>query len=504
LEGGGDKWIRWSTPPRPPPQLAVQTLQSKRWRRFGGVFIIAGICTAFWGTLPAGIAVYQLDNVAADANGHWNSGQTTLVWISFGLMGGGIAATFYIAYRLFSRPCLRRSTFGVTIYNWRSTVDVPWAEVGRVVLVSATRMRRAGWVPAIMGVQRDAVPIRFGPFLRADAGRSAAVAPPIPTDGAWALIAAAVQQERTPQNAAGPVTPGSQVWVAVGTAPSAPAQANPLALPEGSEIGWGNGKVVVAEDWVAYREKKGKVPWNVWAYGELADAHGEPNGDITVERSDGTRLVITKAARQSLEGVEMLAHGLANVATADLKSALAEDATKARSVREAHLARWHRVDDTGTVHVFTFRGSVHTWMAGIFILGGVCAFGGAVAYPFYGKPPAPGFELLFIALGLCALWFGICMLKQGVTIGPDRMLVWNELSFLRVDPRQVRALTLVRRSKGDAGVLWEAQVDRFEGRPVRIRAMNYGPASVPPSPARLQLLNEMRQVLGVAGRQEGY
>jgi hypothetical protein len=503
---------------------AGPTLQSARWRRFAQVWVLCSVFTACFGTIPLGVWVYNQDSVPVDA--HWNAAQDAVFWTAAGLMVLGVGGTAYVARLLWKRPLLRTSTFGVTVYNWRSSIDVPWAEFDRVVLVGAQRMRRAGWVLALARSGGAPVPMRFGPFLPAAAGRSTAVAPPVPAEGGWAVIVGVIEKARPGHVAAAPVPPGTleaaladghetpgaahvagngaASVAAPGAAKGGAAWRDPLALPADSEVGWGNGRVVVAKDWVAYKESKGKVPWNLLAYGELAEAHRDPRGAIAVARADGTGLVIDKAVRQSLEGLEMLCPGLDGVATADLKAELEADLTKARGAREAQMARWHKVDPTGTVHTYTFRGPVIPWFGWILVLGGICALGGAVAFPIYGQPFDLVVELILVGFGVFGLWGGFCMTRLGVTIGPDRMLLRNEFSFRRVDPRQVRALTLLLRNKGEAGVMWEARVDLESGKRVRITSMSYGKGGAPPRPERLQILNQMREVLGVAGRQEGY
>ena len=507
---------------------AGPTLQSARWRRFAKVWVLCSVFTAGFGTIPLGVWVFNQDNVPKDA--HWNSTQDVVFWTAAGLIVLGVGGTAYVARLLWKRPLLRTSTFGVTVYNWRSTVDVPWAEFDRVVLVGAQRMRRAGWVLALARPAAAPVPMRFGPFLPVAAGRSTAVAPPVPAEGGWAVIVGVVEKGRPDHVDAAPVLSGTleasladgyemsgaangAVSAAASGAASVAANGagnggaawrDPLALPADSEMGWGNGRVVVARDWVAYKESRGKVPWNLLPYGELAEAHRDPYGAIAVARPDGTGLAIDKAVRRSLEGLEMLCHGLDGVASADLLAELQADLTKARGIREEQLARWHKVDSTGTVHSFTFRGRVTAWFAWILVLGGVCAVGGAVAFPVYGQPFDPAVELILVGFAVFGLWAGFCTSRQGVTIGPDRMLIWNEFSFRRLDPRQVRALTLLLRNKGESGVRWEARVDLKSGKRVPITSMSYGKGGAPPRHERLQVLNQMREVLGVVGRQEGY
>jgi hypothetical protein len=76
----------------------------------------------------------------------------------------------------------------VTVFNWK-TVTLPWDNITDVVLTSATRFTKRGWVPGI--VQRDGQvqPAAFAEF-RPSAGQARGLAPEMPaSDGVLGVSA---------------------------------------------------------------------------------------------------------------------------------------------------------------------------------------------------------------------------------------------------------------------------------------------------------------------------
>jgi hypothetical protein len=107
---------------------------------------------------------------------------------AFSVLIGGVSLTLYFTVRFAKRRSIATSACGVTVFNWK-TVTLPWDNITDVVLTSATRFTKRGWVPGI--VQRDGQvqPAAFAEF-RPSAGQARGLAPEMPaSDGVLGVSA---------------------------------------------------------------------------------------------------------------------------------------------------------------------------------------------------------------------------------------------------------------------------------------------------------------------------
>jgi len=206
---------------------ARQVIPSARWSRFAAATMILGVLTGFYGTIPAAVALFNTDHVATAA--HFSDIQDAIAWAAFGVFIAGPALTLYFTVRFAKRASVLASTFGVTVFNWK-TVTVPWHNITGVILTPVTRFTRRGWVPGIVQKDGQVVPVAFSAFL--PSGRQAqGLAPQMPASGEASEVAALIRRgldahHQDAGDAAGTVSGR--------VAPEAGPRQDPLALPPAS------------------------------------------------------------------------------------------------------------------------------------------------------------------------------------------------------------------------------------------------------------------------------
>lgn len=252
--------------------------------------MILGVLTGFYGAIPAAVGLFNTDNVATSA--HFSDIQDVIAWAAFGVFVAGPSLTLFFTVRFAKRPSVMASTFGVTVFNWK-TVTVSWPSITDVALTPVTRFTRRGWVPGIVQKGGQVVPVAFSAFL--PSGRQAqGPAPQMPASSEVFEVSALIRSGLDAHNrAAGHAAVSEQVAAEAG-----PGQ-GPFALPPASAQPWASNRLAISREWVAYKEAAGKVPWNVIPYAAVSSVR-PASGGITIGRADGLGVVLDKLDKRVL------------------------------------------------------------------------------------------------------------------------------------------------------------------------------------------------------------
>jgi hypothetical protein len=229
-----------------------QDVPSARWSRFAGATLGLGVLTGFYGTIPAAIGLFHLDNVATAA--HFSDIQDVIACTAFGLFVAGPAVTLYFTIRFGRRSSVLASTFGVTVFNWK-TVTVPWDNITDVVLTPATRLTRRGWVPGIAQTDGQVLPVAFAAFLPCEQ-QTSGPAPEMPATGEVSEVATLIRKGLDAHR--------QQVAQSAGTVAdrvlSRPeASRSPLELPAVDGQPWTSERLAISREWVAFQ---GRSHWS--------------------------------------------------------------------------------------------------------------------------------------------------------------------------------------------------------------------------------------------------
>ena len=273
--------------------LRPQSSRSRRWKRFGVAASWLGGLLAVAGA----VGIWHIDgNDAAHLSHVSLSDLQILVSLVAYLVGfGGVAIALVAAVWCWGRPSVLTATSGVTVFNWRP-VTLSWLEVADVRLVRVARLGRHRWVPGVHLMDGTVVPVRFARGVIGarplDSVQAATVGAetlaPYPDGrrclGELKLLRDALRLhtgrgvDLSPADAGGTA---SQDSVDVGRI---------LELPETSSLRWKRARAhrvcAVGLDWVAWKERRGRVPWNV-LYAEEVSSVRPWGGGAVVARADG-------------------------------------------------------------------------------------------------------------------------------------------------------------------------------------------------------------------------
>jgi hypothetical protein len=294
-------------------------------------------------------------------------------------LAAGVSLTLYFGIRFAKRPSVLTSTFGVTVFNWK-TVTLPWASITDVVLTPATRLRRRGWVPGIVQRGGQVLPVAFAAFLPSGPQAQGA-APDMPVAGGVSEVPALIRRgldahNRVAAQPAGTVPAAVANWADVGR--------SPLELPPTDGRPWASDRLAISREWVAFKEVTGKVPWNVIPYATVSSVRVTAGGGMAISRPDGLGVVIDKTVLASLAACDFLAAGLrANPAVALAAGELLQPYLEtARRERDSSLAGMRAVDRSGTTHTFGFQRRLNLVYGIVAVAGGAACLATIVAAPF--------------------------------------------------------------------------------------------------------------------------
>ena len=474
---------------------AGQAIPSARWDRFAAATIILGVLTGFYGTIPAAFGLFNTDSVATAA--HFSDIQDVIACTAFGIFVAGPALTLYFTVQFAKRPSVMASTFGVTVFNWK-TVTVPWHNITDVILTPVTRLTRRGWVPGIVQKDGQVVPVAFSAFL--PSGRQAqGLAPQIPTSGGVFEVSTLIRSGLDARNRGAGDSAGT---VSDQVAPEAYPGRDPLALPPTSAQPWTSNRLAISREWVAYKDVTGKVPWNVIPYAAVSSLRPAPGGGITIRQPDGLGVVLDKKVLASPEASALLAEGLGtNTVVAPAAHELLQPYLEgARLKRDSLAAARHTVDRSGTTHTFRLQRGLLLAGGIVALAFGVACLGLAVAAPLTAWSPnvgSKGDEILVIGLGFLCLWFGIRLLRVGVQVSGEKLTIRSYLRTRTVDASEIRAITLQPKAISQGGNIWIPQVDLIDGTNIWITSFECGPAARPPKLERVATVDELRKLLRV-------
>lgn len=474
---------------------ARQVIPSARWNRFAAATIVLGVLTGFYGTIPAAVALFNTDNVATAA--HFSDLQDVIAWTAFGVFVAGPSLTLYFTVRFAKRPSVMASTFGVTVFNWK-TVTVPWYNITDVILTSVGRFTRRGWVPGIVQKDGQLVPVAFSAFL--PSGRQAqGPAPQMPTSGEMFEVSTLIRSGLDAHNRDAGYAAGT---VSDQVAPEASPVRDPLALPPTSAQPWTSKRLAISREWVAYKDVTGRVPWNVIPYAAVSSLRPAPGGGITIRQPDGLGVVLGKKVLASPEASTLLADGLgANTTVAPATYELLQPyLERAQLKRNSLVAGRHAVDRSGTTHTFRLQRGLLLAGGIVALAFGVTCLGLAVAAPLTAWSPnvgGKGDEVWAIGLGFLCLWFGIRLLRVGVQVSGEKLTIRSYLRTRTVSASEIRAITLQPKAMGESGNIWIPRVDLIDGTSIWITSFECGAAARPPKLERVATLDELRKLLGV-------
>jgi hypothetical protein len=477
---------------------ARQAVPSARWHRFAAATIILGVLTGFYGAIPAAIALFNTDNVATAA--HFSDIQDLISCTAFGVFVAGPALTLYFTIRFAKRPSVMASTFGVTVFNWK-TVTVPWHNITDVTLTPVTRFTRRGWVPGIGQKDGQVVPVAFSAFL--PAGRQAQVpAPQMPASGEMFEVSTLIRSGLDARNRDAGYAAETVSYQA---APEASPGRDPLALPATSAQPWISNRLAISREWVAYKNVAGKVPWNVIPYAAVSSLRPAPGGGITICQPDGLGVVLDKKVLASPEASALLAEGLGATTTVApaAHELLQPYLERARLKRDSLAAARHAVDRSGTTHTFRLQRGLLLGGGIVALAFGVACLGLAVAAPLTAWSPnvgGKGDEVWTIGWGFLCLWFGIRLLRVGVQVRGEKLTIRSYLRTRTVSASDIRAITLQPKTIGQSGNIWIPRVDLIDGTGIWITSFECGPAARPPKLERVATVDELRKLLGVQSR----
>jgi hypothetical protein len=93
-------------------------------------------------------------------------------------------------------------------------------------------------------------------------------------------------------------------------------------------------------------------------------------------------------------------------------------------------------------------------------------------------------------------WVGIRQFRNGAQVSGHKLTIRNELRTYTVDAADIRRITLQPKSVGEGGTRWVARVE-LTAKSIWIDNFDCGPASKPPKPGRVAVVDEIRALLGV-------
>jgi hypothetical protein len=455
--------------------------------------MILGVLTGFYGAIPAAVGLFNTDNVATAV--HFSDIQDVIAWTAFGVFVAGPSLTLYFTVRFARRPSVMASTFGITVFNWK-TVTVPWHNITDVILTPVTRFARRGWVPGIVQKDGQVVPLAFSAFL--PSGRHAqGPAPQMPASGEVSEVSALIRRGLAACNQDAGYAAGT---VSDQVAPEAGPGNDPLALPPASGQPWTSSRLAISREWVAYKDVTGKVPWNVIPYAAVSSLRPAPGGGITIRQPDGLGVVLDIKVLVSPEASALLAEGLAT--NTDVASAaqqlLRPYLDAARRKRDALAAAQHAVDRSETTHTFRVQRGLFLASGIAAVAFGIACLALAVAAPLSGWSPSVGNKgdaVLLVGMDVPCLWLGIRLLRVGVQVSGEKLTIRSYLRTRTVDASQIRAITLHPKAISQGGASWIPRVDLTDGTSIWITSLECGPAAQPPRLDRVATVGELRKLL---------
>jgi Septum formation len=478
---------------RVPVSSVRRVIPSARWTRFAVVTAALGLLTGFYGTWPAAYGLFHLDNV--DTAIHFSDLQDAIACTAFGVFVAGPALTVYLTVRFAKRPGVMASTFGVTVFNWK-TATVPWHDITGVTLTGAARFGRRGWVPGIVRKDGRVVPAAFAEFIRSGR-RAREVSPQMPASGEGAAVSALVRagldaHDRHPQS--GPAADRA--------VPATNPGEDPFALPASGGQPWTSARLAISREWVAFKDVTGKVPWNVIPYAAVSALRPAPGGGIRIEQPDGPGVVLDQRVLASPEASALLAEGLAgNVAVAPAARTLLRPYLEvARLERDSLLAARHTVDRGGTTHTIRLQRGLLLFFGIVVLAAAAAGFGVALAAPLSGWSPSVGSkggEVELVGLGVLAIWFGIRLCRVGVQVTGQKLTIRNYVRTRTVNASDIRAITLQPKEISQGGAVWIPRVDLTDGTSIWITSFECGPARRPPKLDRVATVDEVQKLLGL-------
>lgn len=130
---------------------ARQVIPSARWKRFSAATVVVCVLTGVYGAIPAGCVLFLVDHV--NPTGYFSVPQKLTAWTMLGLLAVGPPLTLFVAVRLRKRPSVLASTFGVTVFNWK-TVTIPWPDAGGRTF-TLKKVRQSSWPGIAETISRD-------------------------------------------------------------------------------------------------------------------------------------------------------------------------------------------------------------------------------------------------------------------------------------------------------------------------------------------------------------
>lgn len=474
---------------------ARQVIPSARWHRFAAAAMILGVLTGFYGTIPAAVVLFNTDNVATAA--HFSDMQDVIAWTAFGVFVAGPSLTLYFTVRFAKRPSVMASTFGVTIFNWK-TVTVPWHNITDITLTPVTRFTRRGWVPGIVQKDGQVVAAAFSAILPSRR-QAQGPAPQMPTSGEMFEVSAMVRSGLDAHNRDAGYAAGT---VSDQVAPEAGPGKDPLALPPASGQPWTSNRLAISREWVAYKDVTGKVPWNVIPYAAVSSVRPAPGGGITICQPDGLGVVLENKVLAAPEACTLLAEGIGTNTTVApaARELLQPYLESARLKRDSLAAARHAVDRSGTTHTFRLQRGLLLAIAIVVLAFAIACLGLAVADPLSGWSPNVGSkvdEVWVIGGGFLCLLFGIRLLRVGVQISGEKLTIRSYLRTRTVNASEIRAITMQPKTISQGGATWIPRVDLTDGTSIWITSFECGPAAAPPKLERVATVDEVRKLLGV-------
>jgi len=116
------------------------------------------------------------------------------------------------------------------------------------------------------------------------------------------------------------------------------------------------------------------------------------------------------------------------------------------------------------------------------------------------RGPIDGQSYFLWLFALFAIWFGIRCLRVCVMAGPNELVVRNYFSTRSITRDEIAAIHIAIRKGGEGGAVWMPQVRLVDGSIVWISTLEAEGAKKDMNPMCLSQLHELRQILGVAGR----
>jgi hypothetical protein len=272
-----------------------------------------------------------------------------------------------------------------------------------------------------------------------------------------------------------------------------------LELPPVDEPCWTSDDLAISQEWVALKKRGRRALWDVIPYAAVSSV----GGGIVLIRSDGfSRRVV--ARKLPLEACTLLADGLStNPAVAQAASELLQPyLATARARRDAQLARRHKVNPSGTTHIFYSMRGFHLVtgiISAVFGIGGLVGLVAALAYPHsswaQGSGSAWG-DFWGIVSALLFTWLGIRLVRVGVRITSQKMTIRGYFRTRTVKASEIRAISL-QPLDNESGPRWIPKVELTSGKRFWIHTLDCGSARKPPKPELAAIIEEVRALLGV-------